>query len=110
MKFKITNDSTGNGSNALKVEVSYTKGGMSFYDYKEVKRGYYLHVQPEKHDGMWVSFVGFSGFKTLIEETKRLNSKKLQDFNSENFIREMVEKFHLKQWARNEGYDVVWGD
>ena len=61
--------------NALKCEVYYHLGGMSYFTYKTEQRGYYVSVSPvERKDG-FESYVGFSGIKNCILPVNRQSKK-----------------------------------
>lgn len=73
-----------NQSNRLVVEANYAKGGYSYFTYKEERRGIYCYVRPEKVEGNSRSFIVFAnnGFKVLLSEEKRLNRKKVEQYNA----------------------------
>ena len=60
----------------ISVYVSYNKGNS---DYRPVKRGYYVHVQPveriERNGVMLESFTAFTGYKQLLMEVGRASKK-----------------------------------
>lgn len=84
---------SGNGANALKVEVYYHLGGYNVFTYKEEPRGYYLSVSPVEHSNVggveMESYTAFSGVKELLVEVKRKSKK--QEENAENIAQERVE-------------------
>ena len=67
----------------LKVAVSYNKGGMNMWTYKDEARGYYLSVTPikrESQDGYCTETTTlFSGYKCFIHGATRFSSKVLQE-------------------------------
>lgn len=64
----------------LKVEVYYTKGGYSFTTYKQVQRGIFLSMRPVTLDGCFESWACFSGAHMFLEEAKRFNARRLQEW------------------------------
>jgi len=58
-----------NGSN-VKISVTYNKG-----DGWKTKRGYYLHVQPYKQEGVYVIIRGYSGVRKFLHEVTRKSNK-----------------------------------
>lgn len=60
----------------ISIYVSYNKGNS---DYRPVKRGYYVHVQPverfERNGVMLESFTAFTGYKQLLAEVGRASKK-----------------------------------
>lgn len=68
----------------LKVEMSYSLGGMNPFTYKNERRGYYLYVTPVERrscgDGvMMEGYVAFSGTKLLLKEVTRKSAKAEQE-------------------------------
>ena len=68
----------------LKVDMSYSLGGMNLFTYKNERRGYYLYVTPVERrscgDGvMMEGFVAFSGTKLLLKEVTRKSAKAEQE-------------------------------
>lgn len=68
----------------LKVDMSYSLGGMNLFTYKNERRGYYLTVVPVERrscgDGvMMEGFVAFSGTKLLLKEVTRKSAKAEQE-------------------------------
>lgn len=88
----------GNGFNAMEIEVTYDKGGYSYFSYTQKKRGYYLRIQPltiKKCDGYTSeSFMAFSGVRDFILEVKRCSNK------SEKLAKEMV----IEKWNEYQDY------
>jgi len=88
----------------ITISVFYSKGGVCFGTYKQKPRGYYLSVGPIKiediGDGMQVrSFMAFSGYNHLLEETGRLSRKRLEELYKQT----------LAEWETKEGtvYQMV---
>ena len=69
----------------LKIDVSYSKGGMNYFSGKAERRGIYIHfteVERSEERGYASESYGlFSGssFKILALELKRLSQKKLEE-------------------------------
>lgn len=57
--------------------IRYEMGGISYFTGEQGKRGYYLSVTPEKHENGAVSFMMFSGIKSLLLEASRFNQRVL---------------------------------
>jgi len=62
----------------IDVFVSYNKGGISYATYRNIPRGYSLHVQPIEVKENFVSFMGFSGYRQDVEDAKRFSQKTLE--------------------------------
>ena len=65
------------GPEKLEVTVSYSKGGMSYWDYKDYPRGYWLHVSPVKIEGRFKTYMMGSGLKRFVVAAKRFGAKAL---------------------------------
>jgi hypothetical protein len=62
----------------LNVEMNYQLGGMSYWDYKNHPRGFWLSVTPrDESDNGSYGWIIAEGGKTLIEASARYNEKKL---------------------------------
>ena len=75
--------------NELKVEVSYTLGGMNYFSGRTNPRGYKLYFKPIYRNGGFESSIMMgsekeSGYYISIEEASRFSAKRL---------RELAEKF-----------------
>ena len=75
---KILKVPTSNPTLFIEVEVDYSKGGMSMWDYTNRPRGYRLVFTPitDKGDGM-IGFMLGKGVSLFIEEAARFSEKKL---------------------------------
>ena len=64
------------------LRISYTKGGINYFDMKHVEMGYYLHVQPCKREfseyGYADVYMGDSGMKMFLEGGSRFSQKTLE--------------------------------
>ena len=72
-----------NGYTHLRVETDYTLGGMNYFSYRNVSRGYYLYVTPityHVHEsggcsyGTWSTQLG-CGLKLLLKAVSRKSKK-----------------------------------
>ena len=106
MRFKVTACDADKKANTLEVKVVYDKGGMNYFTYQQVKRGYFLSIQPLNVGDHTVSFTAFSGCRLFLEETKRLNNKKLEAMNTPDNIHKLVDLHGVAGWARRNGYTV----
>lgn len=63
----------------IKIETSYSLGGMNLWTYRNEPRGYYLHVSPversERNGIIMEGFMMFSGIKKLLKEVSRKSAK-----------------------------------
>jgi hypothetical protein len=64
----------------IKIELSYSIGGMNYFTSRAEKRGYYLHAQPlevsRSANGITIEqYTPAKGYKHLILETKRKSDK-----------------------------------
>ena len=101
--------------NELKIEVSYTLGGMNYFSGTTNKRGYKLYLKPVSRAGgvMSATLMGSteeSGFYILLEEVTRLNKKrqehwwqvvepltdKIADLYSERRFQEIINLFDVQ--------------
>ena len=65
----------------IKLTVNFNTGGLSYYDYKEYPRGFYLSVSPVKrevgvHATTEISTLG-TGLGVFLEGAPRFNAKRL---------------------------------
>ena len=63
----------------LKLDLSYSLGGMNPWTYRNERRGYYLIITPVERDGIMEGFEAFSGSKVLLKEVNRQSSKAEQE-------------------------------
>lgn len=68
------------GDKLYKIHVSYNKGGINYFNYKQENRGYYVHVSNgvdrKSSDGfISESFAMFNGFKICLCTVKRASAK-----------------------------------
>ena len=68
------------GDKLCKISVSYNKGGMSYFNYKQETRGYYVHVSPNvkrnaSNGFISESMMAFGGFKICLCTVKRASAK-----------------------------------
>ena len=74
--------------NVLTIEVKYSKGGINYFSGSSDRRGIYCYVRPEKVE----KYEGYATrsfiigeerqYKFLLSEEKRLNRKKLAEFQA----------------------------
>lgn len=69
----------------LEVEIYYSLGGMNYFTGREEKRGYYLSVSPIAKSNGCISYIGFSGIKSLIKEVGRKSVKAEKE--AENIVK-----------------------
>ncbi len=89
----------------IEVYVSYNKGGMSMATYKQIPRGYSVHVQPVEIKDMGgytsKSFIGFSGYRQDVEEANRFSQKKLREvaerMKDSDLVQQMIDLVCEKQ-------------
>ena len=62
----------------LKVVISYNKGGINYFTYKNETRGYYVSVTPVTRGERFESFYLLSGGRFITDETKRYSEKGLK--------------------------------
>jgi hypothetical protein len=67
-----------NDGKVVRVTVSYTKGGLNMFTYKEDKRGYWMHIQPMRvtvSNGFITShYIPTSGRRMLVLEAARFSA------------------------------------
>lgn len=91
MKKRIERD-----NQLFEISVTYNKGGHSWATGRQLKRGYYLHVQPITIQDMGngiqaVRMVGFSGVKMFLHEVSR-QSKKQYEYACDLVTDELIDK------------------
>ena len=59
----------------LRTEVYYSEGGANYFSGDTNARGYYVAVRPIKKENGCVSFMLFTGSKSLVQEAKRFSAK-----------------------------------
>lgn len=81
-RIKIFVIKTDKENHVINVSLSYSKGGLSFWDYKHYPEGIYLHMQPVKRSissGMTIEqYEGGTGVKHFVEAGARFSSKRLK--------------------------------
>lgn len=92
----------------VQLEIRYSLGGYSYFNYKEEKRGYYFHITPcnykELENGITCTEtqpLHERSFKVCIKETNRKNEKtlqKLKDILNKN-ITEIVNHYEIDNTA-----------
>jgi hypothetical protein len=65
----------------IRVSISFQKGGINYFNYKEEPKGYWISVSPvrlEKKDygSFWTTLLS-KGFRHFLEAAPRFNQKKL---------------------------------
>ena len=63
----------------IKLEVYYYKGGYNLFTYEPERRGIYFSISPVKRDGIWESYIAFSGTKICVKELNRKSDKALNE-------------------------------
>ena len=63
----------------IKLEVYYYKGGYNLFTYEPERRGIYFSITPVKRDGIWESYIAFSGTKICVKELNRKSDKALNE-------------------------------
>lgn len=68
------------GDKLYKISVSYNKGGMNYFNYKQEARGYYVHVmtgvdRKERNGFISEGMMMFGGFKICLCTVKRASAK-----------------------------------
>lgn len=80
------------GRNAVELSVSYSKGGMNFWNAKKEPRGYWLHATLGEADGYSFCYepMNDTNFRIFLKDASRLNRAHLQA---------LAEKFLIKEVA-----------
>lgn len=69
--------------NFIKVELSYSKGGLNYWTYKHDERGLYIHVKPVERsadglmEGFTISGQASDGYRACLQQLGRKNDKAL---------------------------------
>ena len=63
----------------IRVDLSYSKGGLNVWTYKQEPRGYYMTIVPVFRDGCMEGFTAFSGKKYLMKSVTRASAKQEQE-------------------------------
>jgi folate-dependent tRNA-U54 methylase TrmFO/GidA len=91
--------------NELKVSVRYDKGGINYFNYKQDKRGVYVHFQPVHRGNGFESatLLGSkkeSGFKMFVRELGRMSQKQMDDVAKriEPMIGDFADKWNKEDW------------
>lgn len=92
--------------NVLSLSVSYSKGGINYFTYKDEPRGYYLHITPQKLESrefgaVWQTVMG-SGCKLFLHSVQR-QSEKQQKIAVE---KAKLAAQSLIDWCRDE-YGII---
>lgn len=65
----------GRKSTHIRIATSYSKGGLSYWDYKDKPRGYSVSVSPVVSDGMFETYTAYTGYNMLLQTVKRQTAK-----------------------------------
>lgn len=90
------------GFTHLDVDITYNKGGINYFTYRNEPRGYYAGVTPVEKNNNMVSFTAFTGVKKFIEPAKRLSRKTLAALNADavdicdDLIKSVCAKYNLQ--------------
>lgn len=78
----------------IEVYVSYNKGGMNYFTYKEEPRGYYLTALPVQRDAHTKMYGAFTGYTRFIKAAKRYSEKQWRalDNGKMDLAKDMIEK------------------
>ena len=87
----------------LRVDLTYNKGGMNVWTYKQEPRGYYMTIVPVFRDGIMEGFTAFSGKKYLMKSVTRASAKQEQE--AWNGVRAFIGD-DLRGVVRNMGYEL----
>jgi len=78
----LVRDYPHNDGKVVRVTVSYTKGGLNMFTYKEDKRGYWMHIQPmriEVGEQVTVShYTPSAGRRMLVLEAAKFSAAGLE--------------------------------
>ena len=85
----------------IRVEVYYNMGGMNYFTGSSEARGLFLSVSPLHVKERSTSYLGFSGYKTLVKRMSRFSAKVLENYTPEQslvdkLVQSVVEKNKLK--------------
>ncbi len=91
--------------NELKVSVRYDKGGINYINYKQDKRGVYVHFTPVHRGNGFESCTCLgekkeSGFKIFVRELGRMSQKQMDDVAKrvEPLVPTFAEKWNAEDW------------
>lgn len=92
--------------NELKVSVRYGKGGINYFNYKQEKRGVYVHFKPVHRGNGFETCTLLSGgykedgFKMFVRELGRMSQKQLDDVarRIEPLVPTFAEKWNAEDW------------
>lgn len=87
----------------LRVDFTYSKGGINIWTYKTEPRGYYVLITPVERSGIMESFTAFTGKKYIIREVTRASARAEQEAKAEcdSFIADS-----LANIAHQLGYEL----
>ena len=71
----------------FRVSVTYSKGGINYFNYQNEPKGYWINVSPVKlevkeYGSFWSTLLS-KGFRHFVEEAPRFNKKKLDSLFSQ---------------------------
>lgn len=102
----------------VEISINYNLGGLNYYNYKEEKRGYYIHFTPcnvreEKYGTIKETEIFHNkSFKCLIMPVNRKSDKKLkilQDILDKN-LNELVENYEISNNAAYLFVNIMYKD
>lgn len=94
----------------IEVSVSFDDGkGPGYDDGKEHKKGYILHVQPFKKDGMFREFQAYSGMKGFIEPCTRYSAKRHKELAAGSLCTDLYRRM-IERVTENGGLTLLNGN
>lgn len=88
----------------IEIKVSYSKGGINWFTHKTEPRGYWLHVTPIVVNGPIVTYTAFSGYKHLVDETKRYSVKGLTTAIAKDETQKWIDT--IIPILKDDGYEI----
>lgn len=84
--------------NTVAAEIYYSLGGANYFTYKQEPRGYYFSLTPFTDNGIFHSYIAFSGVKTCILPVCRKSQKKAAEAKTqfEGLIDKYLDAFLAK--------------
>jgi len=99
---------TGNPGEFIAVSISYNEGGINYFNYKEERRGFYLHVTVEERKDGWRSCIIGNGIKAMLAPAERFSRKILNSLVPDPHLEALLINHVLsKNGARLQSREAV---
>lgn len=88
----------------MQVSIYYDKGGWSYLNARQNKRGYYFSVSPVRRENCFISYGAYTGARTCFMEVSRQTRKRYLD--AKNMMDVLIGQY-LVPFCQENGYELA---